>query len=81
MPSDLDAQIERAAQASGMTYSAWLAAAARREFLVREGLEGVAAFERQHGPFTQAELTEADAWADDVIRRSRRSGSRPRRSA
>jgi hypothetical protein len=32
IPPDLDAQIEAAAGESGMTYSAWLAAAARKEF-------------------------------------------------
>ena len=67
--------------ANGTTYSAWLAAAARKEFLIRDGLAGVAEFEREHGVFTETELAEADAWADDAIRRSRRSGNRPRRSA
>ena len=81
MPSELDAQIEAAAEAGGMTYSAWLAAAARKEFLIREGLEGVAAFEREHGPFTDAELTEANAWAEEVIRKARGSGGRSRRTA
>lgn len=81
MPPDLDAEIEAAARASGMTYSAWLAATARKEFVIRDGLAGVAEFERERGPFTDAERAEAEAWADDAIRRSRRSGSRPRRSA
>lgn len=81
MPPDLDAEIEAAARASGTTYSAWLAAAARKEFLIRDGLAGVADFEREHGAFTETELAEADAWADDAVRRSRRSGNRPRKSA
>lgn len=81
MPPDLDAEIEAAARASGTTYSAWLAAAARKEFLIRDGLAGVAEFEREHGAFTETELAEADAWADDAVRRSRRSGNRSRGSA
>ena len=81
MPPDLDAEIEAAARASGMTYSAWLAAAARKEFLIRDGLAGVAEFEREHGAFTGTEVAEADVWAQDAIRRSRRSGGRPRQSA
>lgn len=81
MPPDLDAEIEEAARASGMTYSAWLAAAARKEFLIRDGLAGVVEFEREHGAFTDTELAEADAWAEGAIGRSRRSGGRPRRSA
>lgn len=81
MPPDLDAEIEAAARASGTTYSAWLAAAARKEFLIRDGLAGVAEFEREHGAFTETEVAEAVAWADDAVRRSRRSGNRPRKSA
>ena len=81
MPPDLDAEIEAAAHASGTTYSAWLAAAARKEFLIRDGLAGVAEFEREHGAFTETELADAEAWADDAVRRSRRSGSRPPKSA
>jgi len=81
VPPDLDAEIEAAAKESGVTYSAWLTATARKEFLIRRGLEGVAEFEREHGAFTEAELAEAAAWARDAQRRSQRSGSRPRRSA
>lgn len=81
MPPDVDAQIEASAQADGMTYSAWLAAMARKAFLLQHGLEGVAEFERAHGSFTDAELAEADAWVADAVARSRRSGTRSRRSA
>jgi len=81
MPPDLDAEIEAAARASDMSYSAWLAATARKEFLIRDGLAGVAEFEREHGAFTESERAEAETWADAAIRKSRRSGTRPRRSA
>lgn len=54
MPPDLDAEIERAAEREGLTYSAWLAAVARKEFTIRSGLEAVAAFERSEGAFTPA---------------------------
>lgn len=81
MPPDLDAGIEEAARASGMTYSAWVAAMARREFLLQAGLDGVSEFERAHGAFTDAELAEAEAWAKEATGRSRRSGTTRRRSA
>ena len=81
MPPDVDAQVEAAAQAAGMTYSAWLAAIARKELLLQEGLEGVAEYERVHGAFTEAELAEGAAWAAQTVARSRQSGTRPRRSA
>ena len=81
MPPDLDAEIEAAAGAAGLTYSAWLAGAARKEFLVRAGLDAVTEFERAHGGFSETELAEAEEWAKDAIKRSRRSGTARRRSA
>lgn len=81
MPPDLDAQIQEAAKAGGVTYSAWLAAAVRKEFLLHDGLEGVAEFERASGAFSDTELAEAGAWASDAVTRSRRTGTTSRRSA
>lgn len=81
MPPDLDANIEAAAVAAGTTYSGWLAAVARKEFTIRSGLDAVAGFERKHGSFTPDELAEADKWANGVVVRSRRTGTRQRRTA
>lgn len=81
MPPELDAAIEAAAAEAGMTYSAWLAGTARKEFAVRAGLAAVAEYERQHGPFTAAELAEAEGWAKAAVSRSKRTGSRQRRTA
>lgn len=75
MPADLDAQIEEAATAGGVTFSAWLAAAARKEFLLQDGLDGVAQFQQANGAFTDAELAEAETWASDAVSRSRRTGA------
>ncbi len=81
MPPDLDTQIEAAARDAGMTYSAWLAATARKEFTIRAGLDAVAEFERDHGAFTDEELAEAGRWASDAIERGKRTGARQRRTA
>ena len=81
MPPDVDAQIEMAASESGMSYSAWLASVARKEFTVQAGLAEVARYEADHGAFTEAELAQADNWAREAIERSRQSGSSSRRSA
>ena len=78
MPPDLDTHIEAAAAAEGMTYSGWLAAMARKEFMVRAGLDAVAGFEKEHGSFTPDELTEAETWAKEALVRSHRTGARPR---
>ena len=81
MPPDLDAAIEAAAAEAGLTYSAWLASAARKEFAIGAGLEAVTEYEREHGSFTAAELAEAEGWAKAAVARSKRSGSRQRRTA
>jgi len=80
MPPDLDAEIAAAASAAGLTYSAWLADAARKEFTIRAGLAAVSEFEREHGAFTAAELAEADDWAARATRQTGGSAAR-RRSA
>ncbi len=81
MPPDLDAAIEAAAAEAGMTYSAWLANTARKEFAIGAGLSAVTEYERQHGRFTADELAEAKEWAKAAVSRSKRSGSRPPRTA
>ena len=63
IPPELDAAIAAAAQDAGMTYSAWIAQTARKEFIIREGLEAVSHYEAEHGPFTHDEIAEADEWA------------------
>ena len=81
IPPDLDAQIEAAAAEAGMTYSAWLAATARKEFTIRAGLQAVGEFERDHGAFSPDEIAEAEQWVRESLQRSARSGTRRRRSA
>lgn len=81
IPPDLDAQIEAAAAAAGMTYSAWLSATARKEFTIRAGLDAVADFERDHGAFSPEEIAEAEQWAREALRRSPAKESGRRRSA
>jgi hypothetical protein len=66
IPPELDAEIAAAAQAAGMSYSAWLAQTARKEFIIRAGLEAVSQYEAEHGRFTPDEIAEADAWAAQV---------------
>lgn len=51
-----------------MSYSTWLAQAARKEFTVRSGLEAVGQYEAEHGAFTPDEIAEADKWATRVTR-------------
>jgi hypothetical protein len=75
IPPDADAQIAAAAAAAGMSYSAWLADTARREFTIRAGLAAVGEFEREHGAFTAVELADAADWADHVAEHAHRAAA------
>jgi hypothetical protein len=66
IPPELDAEIAAAAQAAGMSYSAWIAQTARKEFIIRAGLEAVSQYEAEYGAFTPDEIAEADEWATRV---------------
>jgi len=79
MPPDLDAEIAAAAAQAGMSYSAWLADTARKEFTIRAGLAAVSQFEQDHGAFTPEELAEAERWAATAVERASRTGSSVRR--
>ena len=68
LPPELDAEIAAAAQNAGVSYSAWVAQAARKEFTIRAGLEAVSQYESEHGPFTSGEIAEADEWATRITR-------------
>jgi hypothetical protein len=81
MPPDLDAEIAAAAARAGMSYSAWLADTARKEFAIRAGLAAVNQFERDHGTFTPQEVSAAEEWAATALERASRTGSSTRRTA
>ena len=70
IPPDLDAEIAAAAHDAGMSYSAWVAQTARKEFVIRAGLEAVSQYEAEHGPFTPDEIAEADEWAAQITQSS-----------
>jgi hypothetical protein len=63
IPPELDAEIAAAAQEAGMSYSAWIAQTARKEFIIRAGLEAVSQYEAEQGRFTPEEIGQADEWA------------------
>jgi hypothetical protein len=73
MPPELDAEIAAAAAEAGLSYSAWLADTARKEFTIRAGLAAVSQFEQDHGAFTAEEIADADSWAARAIERSGRT--------
>lgn len=68
LPEDVDAAVEAAAVAAGMSVSAWLADLIERHFRIEWGLAGVAEWEAEHGAFTEEELAEGRAWAQRMLR-------------
>jgi hypothetical protein len=80
MPPELDAEIAAAAAEAGLSYRAWLADTARKEFTIRAGLAAVSQFEHDNGAFTAEEIADADAWAARAVERPGQSptASRPR---
>jgi hypothetical protein len=56
-------RVVAAAADDGVSVSAWMTDAARRALKIRDGLEAVAEWEREHGEFTEDELTAARARA------------------
>jgi hypothetical protein len=53
--------VEVAAREDGMSFSAWLSAAAERQLRVRQGLRGVAAWESEAGGLTDEEIAAGEA--------------------
>jgi len=56
---DVHAGVIEAAAADGVSVSAWMTDAARRALLIRDGLAGVAEWEKRQGALTEAELAAA----------------------
>ncbi len=50
------ARVEAAASEDGVSFSAWLSAAAEQHLLLREGLRGVQEWEAEAGALTAAEI-------------------------
>ncbi len=59
MDPEVHAGVVEAANAAGMSVSAWITDAARRALLIADGLTAVAEWEREHGALSETELTAA----------------------
>jgi hypothetical protein len=54
----------QSAERRGISLSAWLSQASRKELAIDEGLIGVAEWEAEHGPLSAEDLAAADAVLD-----------------
>ena len=70
--AEVHSEVIDAAEAEGLSVSAWMTAAARQALRVRDGLAAVAEWEREHGALTAQELAAAR-------RRMATARKRPRR--
>jgi hypothetical protein len=61
LADDVARQVEEAAHEDGMSFSAWLSAAAERQLRVRQGLRGVASWEAEAGALTAEEIAAGEA--------------------
>ena len=56
---EVHAGVVAAASEEGVSVSAWMTNAARRQLLVRDGLKAVAEWEAEHGALSETELADA----------------------
>ena len=61
LADEVASQVEAAANEDGVSFSAWLSAAAERQLRVRQGLRGVGAWESEAGPLTAEEIAAGEA--------------------
>jgi hypothetical protein len=60
-------RIEHAAEADGVSFSAWLSAAAERCLRLRDGMRGVQEWEDEAGPLTPDERAAGEALLDRLL--------------
>jgi hypothetical protein len=72
-PPELDARIEAAAAAAGVTVSAWIARLVEDRLISEEGMRAMAEYENLFGAFTAEELAVADASIDEAAAVAKRT--------
>lgn len=65
---DVAEAVERAADEDGVSFSAWMSDAARRQLRIREGLRGVEEWEGEAGSLTRDELAAGEALLDRLLK-------------
>ena len=72
-PPELAKAIDEAASEEGTSFSAWITETASHRLRLEAGRRGVAAWERDHGPLTEAEVAEGLARARELLGRPSKS--------
>jgi hypothetical protein len=67
LDSTVATRVAAAAAEDGVSFSAWLSAAAEHSLLIRDGLRGVAEWEQENGPLTAEEIAAGEALLDRLL--------------
>ena len=67
LDEDVAAAARAAAEAAGMSLSAWLSEAARSRLRVADGLAAMREWDEVAGPVSEAEQQQAAVWADRLL--------------
>ena len=78
LPPELAQAIDRAAAQDGTTFSAWLANTAAHRLRLEAGRQGIAEWEREHGPLSSEELADGLARARSLLGRTKAKRPAPR---
>lgn len=70
LPPDLARAIDAAAEATGTSFSAWIAETASHRLRLQAGQQGVAEWESEHGALSEQELAEGLARARELLGRA-----------
>ena len=67
LPPELATAIDKASADTGSTFSAWIAETASRRLRLEAGRQGVAAWEKEHGPLAESEIAEGLRGARELL--------------
>jgi hypothetical protein len=67
LDDDVAQRVEQAADEDGVSFSAWLSAAAEDRLLLRAGLRGVQAWEAEAGPLSREERAAGEALLEQLL--------------
>ncbi|MGH9043868.1 MAG: hypothetical protein ACRDVP_03350 [Acidimicrobiales bacterium] len=79
LSDNVAAAVETAAREDGVSFSAWLTGAAEHQLRIRQGLRGIAAWEREAGALTEEEIAAGEALLARLLSGVSEMASRVRR--
>jgi hypothetical protein len=81
MPSQVRDMAVAAAAREGVSLSAWISEAVRRQLMLDDGLKAMMEWELENGPFSEEEIAAANAEVDAELERLAAATRKNRKSA